>query len=211
MELSNWLVFAAISLATCFSPGPAVLLAVSNSVSFGPRKAIWSSAGNVIGVSLVAVTTVLGLGVLLKTSSVALAVMKALGAAYLIYLGVRQWRQRFTSVASAQEVARAPMSDRQTFMQGLVVAMTNPKAFAYLTALFPQFMVSGASAVQRFALLTATYATSSVLAHLSYIFAAKLARRWLADGATGAWVSRALGALFVGMGVFMLSLSPVPR
>jgi threonine/homoserine/homoserine lactone efflux protein len=84
MSLSAWLLFCAMSLITAFTPGPAVLLAVSNAATLGMRRALVSSAGNAAGVLVVSATAMLGLGALLKTSAWAFGAVKVAGAAYLI-------------------------------------------------------------------------------------------------------------------------------
>ena len=94
MSFSAWSLFCTLSLVTAFSPGPAVLLAVSNAATLGMRRAFFSSAGNAVGVFLVSATAMLGLGALLKTSALWFGALKLAGAAYLIYLGIRQWRSR---------------------------------------------------------------------------------------------------------------------
>ena len=91
MHFSNWLVFCGVTLLVAFTPGPAVLLAVSNSMSVGPRRAMISSLGNATGLFMVSAAAMAGLGVVLSTSAYAFMLLKLAGAAYLIYLGIKQW------------------------------------------------------------------------------------------------------------------------
>ena len=91
MTTSAWWWFCTLCLATAFSPGPAVL-AVSNTARQGGRRALHGTEGSATGVFLVALAALLGLGALLRTSATGFAILKMAGAAYLVYLGVRQWR-----------------------------------------------------------------------------------------------------------------------
>lgn len=207
MSFSAWLLFCALSLVTAFSPGPAVLLAVSNAATLGMRRALVSSSGNAAGVFLVSATAMLGLGALLKTSALWFGALKLAGAAYLIYLGIRQWRSRtvlFGRMEGAVAVA-APQPSRRLFLQGLLVATTNPKSILFFTALLPQFMRQDAPMLRQFLLLTLTFAACTVLSHLCYVVLARGLGRWF-SGHRGRWFNRLSGAMFVTLGLGLLRL-----
>jgi len=206
MSFSAWSLFCMLSLATAFSPGPAVLLAVSNAATLGMRRALVSSAGNAIGVFLVSATAMLGLGALLKTSALWFGALKFAGAAYLIYLGIRQWRSRVVVFEQMKNVAAAPaQSSGRLFLQGLLVATTNPKSILFFTALLPQFMRQDAPMLRQFLVLTLTFAACTVLSHLCYVAAARGLGRWFA-GSRGRWFNRLCGAMFVTLGLGLLRL-----
>ena len=204
MTTSAWWWFCTLCLATAFSPGPAVLLAVSNTATQGARRALLGSAGNATGVFLVALAALLGLGALLRTSATGFAILKMAGAAYLVYLGVRQWRAPSMLVTMP---APGPVSRDacQLYAQGLMVAVTNPKSILFFTALLPQFMHQATSPWLQGLLLTSTFAACTVASHLCYVLAAGRLRRWLA-GRWGRYWQRATGALFVGMGIALLRM-----
>lgn len=207
MNLSAWMLFCALALATAFSPGPAVLLALTNSATFGASKALLGSAGNAVGVFLVSAAAMLGLGALLKTSASAFFVLKVAGAAYLIYLGARQWRMRSNPFDRIEKHAmdREPTPAR-LFLQGLLVAVTNPKSILFFTALLPQFMVPQAPLPPQFFALTLTFAACTALSHLCYVALARGMRRWFAAGARARWFNRTAGALFAALGIGVLRL-----
>ena len=100
MIFSNWLVFCGVALLVTFTPGPAVLLAISNSIAIGPRRAMICSLGNALGLFVVSAAAMAGMGVVLATSATAFMALKLAGAGYLIYLGFRQWRSRTVGFAS---------------------------------------------------------------------------------------------------------------
>jgi threonine/homoserine/homoserine lactone efflux protein len=207
MDITIWLTFVAASLITTFSPGPAVLLAVSNSISFGVRNALASSAGNVTGIFLVSSAAVAGLGVVLHTSSLLFLVMKVVGAAYLIYLGVRQWKSKINIFD--RQVHCANSSKQQTarfFTQGLLVAITNPKAILFFTALFPQFLKVEVSMPEQFLVFTSTFAGCAVVSHCLYVLLARRIKDWFSSSYRAALFNRISGGAFVilGIGLFRL-------
>jgi len=207
MSLSLWLLFCTLALVTAFSPGPAVLLAVTNAAALGMRKALLSSAGNAAGVFVVSAIAMLGLGALLKTSAWLFGALKIVGAAYLIYLGIRQWRSRlniFDRVVDTTSVRE--QTPVQLFLQGLLVATTNPKSILFFTALLPQFMTPHAPVLQQFFALTLTFATCTVVSHFCYVALARGMSRWFAHETRSRWFNRIAGALFGALGIGVLRL-----
>lgn len=208
MSFSIWLSFLSISLITTFSPGPAILLAMSNA-GRGVGKALTSSAGNALGIFLVSGAAMIGLGALLRASLVLFTALKIVGALYLIYLGVRQWRgagkpaQAKEALQPAQDTASSPA---QLFREGLLVALTNPKSIIFFTALFPQFIQTQAPILPQFFVLTLTFVGCSLLAHATYIVVARGASARLTAGNTVRILQRASGALFMSLGVALLAV-----
>ncbi|TWI00931.1 threonine/homoserine/homoserine lactone efflux protein [Luteimonas cucumeris] len=205
MSPTSWLLFCSLALLTAFSPGPAVLLAVTNSAVLGARKALLSSAGNAIGIFMVAATAMLGLGALLKTSAWLFAVLKIAGAVYLVYLGIRQWRSRgmFDNIDPAGVRPQAPA---RLFLQGLLVATTNPKNILFFTALLPQFMTPGVSGFHQFFGLTLAFAACTMLSHLCYVTLARGMSRWFAHEVRARWFNRIAGTLLASLGVGILRM-----
>lgn len=208
MTWSSWFVFCGVSLFMAFTPGPAVLLAVSNSVSVGPRRAMWGSLGNAAGVFLVSAIAMAGLGVLLSSSATAFMALKLAGAAYLVYLGVRQWRSGANAFADTRRSAgdsgaHAPL---RLFGHGLTVALTNPKSILFFSALFPQFLAPGAPVVEQFFVLTATFAAFTVLSHVFYVLLARTMKHSFSDVRRVRLFNRVSGTAFVLLGLGMLRL-----
>ena len=203
MEFGNLPLFVAVSLLTTFSPGPAILLALANTVASGARGAAASSLGNALGVAVVSAVAMLGVGALLQTSAALFLVVKVLGAAYLVWLGVSRWRRRETALETPAASAASP---RHLFRQGFVVAVTNPKAILFFTALFPQFIHADAPVLPQFVVLTSTFLVCSVIAHASWIALARVARRWLSDPRHARRFDLACGTAFVGLGLSLLRM-----
>jgi homoserine/homoserine lactone efflux protein len=206
MSFAIWLSFLSISLITAFSPGPAILLAMSNA-SQGAGKAMLSSTGNALGLFLVSGAAMIGLGALLRTSLLLFTVLKIAGALYLIYLGVKQWRGAGKAApTTSQQPARPTASARQLFREGLLVALTNPKSIIFFTALFPQFIQTNAPIVPQFFVLTFTFVGCSLLSHATFVFIARRASARLTAGKKLRALQRASGALFMSLGVALLAV-----
>lgn len=207
MSLSVWLVFLGASLVTTFSPGPAVLLAVSNSVAFGARNALFSSLGNALGIFLVSSAAMAGLGVVLRTSSALFLAFKVVGATYLIYLGIRQWTSK---VNIFDQLTPSTRIDKQGaarfFQQGLLVAGTNPKSILFFTALFPQFIKPETSVSEQFFVLTLTFAGCAIVSHCFYVTLARHIKGWFSSDARVKLFNRVSGGAFVALGISVFRL-----
>lgn len=214
MTGSSWILFLSVSLAAAFTPGPGVLMAISTASAAGARRALFSSAGNALGVFIVATTAVAGLGLLLKTSALAFAGLKLAGAAYLIYLGIKAWRSGSaltgtTQPAAAAHVDVARVASRiSSFRSGLLVAVSNPKAILFFTAVFPQFMPPDHVDALRFLMLTSAFTACTLLSHLFYVTCASWLKRSVKPslGRTR-FAKRSTGVIYVGMGGALMTLT----
>jgi threonine/homoserine/homoserine lactone efflux protein len=207
MTWSNWLVFAGVSIFMAFAPGPAVLLAVSNSVLVGPGRAMLGSLGNALGLFLVSAVAMAGLGVVLSASAAAFLTLKLAGAGYLIYLGIKQWRNGANGFGDADQAQTTGVrGSLKLFLNGVTVAVTNPKAILFFTALFPQFLVADAPATEQFLVLTATFAGCSVMSHIFYVMLARGLKRSFADARRVRLFNRISGGAFVVLGLGLLRL-----
>jgi homoserine/homoserine lactone efflux protein len=207
MSFSIWLSFLSVSLITTFSPGPAILLAMSNA-GRGVGKALFSSAGNALGIFLVSGAAMIGLGALLRTSMLMFTALKIVGALYLVYLGIKQWRGAGKPAqAKAREPGKEAASNAaQLFREGLLVALTNPKSIIFFTALFPQFIQTQAPIVPQFFVLTFTFVGCALLSHATFICIARSAGARLTSGNMLRVLQRASGALFMSLGVALLAV-----
>lgn len=207
MTTSAWLLFLTISLVTALSPGPGILLAVSNAVAWGARKTLWSSAGNVLGVFSVSAAAMAGLGTLLHTSAWLFAVLKVVGAVYLVYLGWRQWTSKTSMFDTPLPTDTQPeKTNAAMFRQGLLVALTNPKSILFFTALFPQFIRPEAPVLPQFLALTSAFAACVLTSHLTYVLLARHTHRWFGTPRRARVFNRLCGGAFGLLGLSLLRL-----
>ncbi len=203
MELSTWLLFTSIALLTTFSPGPAILLAITNSLRFGLRASFYSTLGNELGLLLISSIVILGLGTVLIASTTLFLLLKIIGAAYLIYLGIRQWK--FKEKLFSQEKNKTKyqiQSHWVSLTQGFFVATTNPKAILFFSALFPQFINIDRPLFVQFSILIATFSFLSICALMLYAFLAHHSKKWFNKNTR--LFSRLLGGLFITLGMGIL-------
>ena len=209
MDFTTWLLFSAVALLAIMSPGPAILLAISNSLTHGTRSVYLSALGNEVGIMIVSLSAVLGLGVILQTSTTLFLIIKVIGAAYLIYLGVRQWRSKTNLFdSSTNNEQKTSRSNKSFFLEGLLIAVTNPKAILFFTALFPQFININAAVVPQFLMMTLTFMALSFLVLVTYGKIAFKAKRWFSTSKRVRWFNRTIGGLFVLIGLGLLQLKP---
>ncbi len=206
MQFTTWLLFLVVAFIAVISPGPAILLSISNSIRFGISKVLLSSFGNICGLFLLSTATIFGLGAVLKTSTNLFLIIKIIGAVYLIYLGVRQWRSKTNFFDGVQNKNVQIKSNKRFFVEGFLIAMTNPKAILFFTALFPQFINTTQALTPQFWIMTITFMTISFTVLVSYGLIATKAKRWLSTGERAKWFNRTLGSLFVIIGIGLLQL-----
>lgn len=189
--------FLLMATATVLSPGPGVVMTLTNALRYGLRGTFGGILGISCGALLVAGISATSLGVLLAASALAFTVLKFIGAAYLIYLGIRLWRAppfRFAEQASHA----ASFSKR--FAEGLSLQLTNPKAIFFFLSVFPQFIDPAAQFATQFSVLVLTYSGLVVLIHCAYACFAQYAKNWLTSDKGGRTVNKAAAATFVFFG-----------
>ena len=195
--MSLYLVFLAVAAITVLSPGPGVVMTLSNALRYGLKGTLGGILGIAFGALVVAALSATSLGILLATSAVAFTVIKFIGAAYLIYLGLRLWRA--PGFHFAQDETH-PAGLRRRFLEGLSLQLTNPKAIFFFLSVFPQFIETERAYAPQFALLVVTYSGLVVIIHCLYAAFAHGAKNWLTSARGGRILSRAAGLTFMGFG-----------
>ena len=198
--------FAAAALAVNLTPGPDMLFVIGTGATRGRRAGVMAALGVGAGCLLHVALAAVGLSALLAASALAFSVVKWLGAAYLVWVGISMLRTRGAQAASA-EAAPMQIESRQVFWQGAVTNALNPKVALFFLAFLPQFIEPGAAgqalAFVALGLLFNLGGTvvNVVVALLAATISRRIAARNAGSSALGTWLQRAVGALFVGLGL----------
>ena len=196
MAFETWVLFVIVCLAPAFTPGPAIVLAIANTLRYGAVAAFWSSLGNALGMLLIGMAVTLGLGAILAASTTVFTALKIVATLYLVWLGIRIFRDR-----SAIAVEQAPIiPKRRLFVQGFIVSITNPKAVMLFMTLLPPFMSAQESPILQGLIMSATLAAITVFSHRGYAVAFSRTRGLLTNQRHVIWMRRALGGSLVGFG-----------
>lgn len=201
MSWSTWLAFFAASWLISLSPGSGAISCMAAGMRYGYRRAVWNVAGLQLGILLILVIVAAGLGAILAASAVAFGIVKWLGALYLVWLGVQQWRAPPVPLSAGEApIAGTP---RQLLMRGFLVNATNPKGIVFMLAVLPQFIDPARSQLPQYAICGATLFFTDLVVMNGYTgLAAKLLRA-LRDAAHIRWMNRAFGSLFIAAGALL--------
>ena len=201
-----WL-FIVSGLLLNITPGPDSLFIMARSASQGWRAGVVACWGVGTGVFVHVFAAALGLSALLATSATAFSVVRIVGAAYLVWIGIGMLRQRQSADAApvARDLAAAPraIAYRQIFRQGFLTNVLNPKVALFFLAFVPQFIApDAASKPLAFLLLGAIFDFNGMLwCHALALFTAFASHRLQVGAALARWLNRAIGAVFVALGV----------
>jgi threonine/homoserine/homoserine lactone efflux protein len=174
------LAFAATAFVVIVIPGPSVLFVVGRAIASGRRVAVLTVVGNAVGEYVQVMAVAFGVGALAEQSVAAFTVLKLLGGCYLVYLGVRTFRQR-KSLAGSLAAPKRSRPDVRSFIEGMTVGVTNPKTVVFLAAILPQFTsrAQGHVATQ-ILVLGLVFAGIAVLSDTVWATAAGGFRAWFA-------------------------------
>ena len=210
VPVANLVAFILVALPIILLPGPSVLFVIGRSLSLGKIGGLLSVVGNSLGSLVAAVAVALGVGTIIAQSAIVFTIVKIIGAAYLIYLGVQAIRHR-RDRADAATSAVAPRRKAVILGQGFLVGVSNPKTVVFFIAVLPQFVdyPAGGIPLQLLALGT-LFVVVATLSDAAWALSAGTAREWFAKsprristlGAAGGVVMIALGtaSLFIGHG-----------
>lgn len=221
MSVQLFMVFFASVLLVSATPGPNMLLAFQYGLNYGVKRTLWTLAGLSLGLFILLLSTLLGIDVISRESPWLLSIIKAVGAAYLVYLGVAAWRDAKTDgslMSDAREMgveaeafnrtypeprtlssAAASMapSNIKLFRTGVWVSLSNPKAILFFAAFFPKFINFSAPLWPQYIMLTIGLFVSETLWQLIYTVGGKKLAGWLDVGQRLAWLNRSCGVIFI--------------
>ena len=144
IDPTKFLLFIGVSWTLILAPGPDMLYVITRGVTHGRRAGMLSAIGVICGILVHTTAAAFGLSLVLQTSALAFLVVKYVGAIYLIYLGVKSWREKSTFHV---QTSSSPMSVRKIFWQGVLSNVLNPKIAIFFLAFLPQFVEKGSTPI----------------------------------------------------------------
>lgn len=201
-DFTYWILFFSAALAISISPGPDLLYILSRTITSGRNVGMASSAGVGTGALVHVTAAALGLSAILATSVVAFSIVKYVGAAYLIFLGIKSFRSVGISI-ELYDQNTLRVSPWDAFKQGMLVDILNPKAAIFFMAFLPQFVRPEIGAVSlQLLVLGVLVILVGLIVEFSYIFlAAKITRFLSSNKAISFWLDRVFGSILIGLGI----------
>lgn len=197
MEISNWLIYFLAVLGLTFTPGPNGLLALTHGAIYGSKKTIATILGGSVGFATVIGASMFGIGALLAASAELLIVMKFVGGAYLVWLGIQVWRS--PSLGETQTQVSKEVTSFSLFRQGALAALTNPKGILFFVAFLPQFIDPSLSLLTQFVVMAATFVVIEFI--YEYVVASLAGKIKPLLARFGKKVNRVFGGIFMVIGV----------
>lgn len=202
MNLHLFLAYCVAVAILLLIPGPVVTLVVANSLSHGSRSGLATVVGASIGNAILLGATAIGLIAFFALMSEIFQVVRWVGALYLIWLGIKAWRDR--GGGGAALAPAAARSSRTVFLQGFLIAITNPKAIVFYIAFLPQFVDSRLSAGPQLMVMIGTMIVMAFLSDSVYALLAGRARGWFTAPNRRRLQARTTGTLLIGLGCGLL-------
>lgn len=202
MTFEWWFAYLLTSIVLSLSPGSGAINTMTTSISHGYRGAAASIAGLQTGLGIHIVLVGIGLGTLFSRSLIAFEVLRWAGAAYLIWLGIQQWRAAgaldLNTLAQAQSRSRL-------YKRAVFVNLTNPKSIVFLAALFPQFIMPHEPQVMQYVVLGITTIVVDVIVMIGYATLAQRIAGWIKGPRQMKALNKVFGSLFMLIGVLLAS------
>ncbi|WP_338544142.1 homoserine/homoserine lactone efflux protein [Erwinia aphidicola] len=202
MTIEWWLTYLLTTSILSLSPGSGAINTMSTGISHGYRGAVASIAGLQVGLSLHIVLVGVGLGALFSQSVLAFEILKWAGAAYLVWLGIQQWRS--SGAIDLGAVAKA-MPRRKLFRRAVLVNLTNPKSIIFLAALFPQFIIPHQPQAMQYLVLGVTLVVVDIIVMIGYATLATRIAVWIKGPQQMKLLNRTFGGLFMAVGALLAS------
>ena len=208
MSFEQWLAFAAASAVLLAIPGPTILLVISYALGHGRKVAAATVGAVALGDFTAMTASMLGLGALLATSATLFVMLKWIGAAYLVYLGLKLWKAGDKLSAEPRHDATPPF---KMLAHAWLVTALNPKSITFFVAFLPQFLDASKPFLPQMMIFEATFLLMAFANALGYALVASRARQAIASPRLIRAVNRGGGGLLMGAGVFTATAGIVSR
>jgi len=199
MAFNLWLVFLVAAMGLAVVPGPNSLLALSHGARYGHRRTLFTICGGVLGFLILIAIAMFGLGAVLQAQPEAMTALQWIGAAYLVWLGIKLW---YAPALELTELAESQLySPASLFRQGFFAALSNPKVLLFFTAFLAQFIDPDVALLPQFIVIAVTFICVEFLAEYGIACVAHSIRPKLMQ--SGQRFNQCCGMLFIVLGVSM--------
>jgi homoserine/homoserine lactone efflux protein len=197
VSLEAWLIYLIAAVGLSLSPGPNGLLALTHGALYGARATVATVVGGTLGFAVLIGLSLFGIGALLQATAGALSALRWLGGAYLIWLGLQLWNA--PPPGTPDDTQSPDMSSAGTRLrQGLLTALTNPKALLFFAAFLPQFIDPTAALPAQFVIMAGTFVAIEFATEMLIAAGAHRLRPWLAR--SGRLFNRSCALIFMAIG-----------
>ena len=195
--MGTWLLYTAAAAGLSLTPGPNGLLALTHGALFGIKRTSFTIAGGALGFTAIIALSLFGIGALLAASAQLLIVLKWIGGAYLVWLGIQVWRS--PAVGASLSDSRAAPSRIRLFRHGFLAAVSNPKGILFFVAFLPQFLVTDSSLIVQFAVMAGTFVAIEIITEALIALGSERIQPFLAK--FGSRVNQVFGGIFIAIGI----------
>lgn len=205
MNIEIWITFMMACFVLAISPGAGAINTMATTMKHGTRRSVISIVGLQVGNAINIVLVGAGLGALLAQSELAFSMVKWIGVAYLIFLGIQKIRNAGNTSPSQEN--NEPDGARKLFIQSVIVNVTNPKGIIFLVALLPQFISPNGSYLHQMVILGGTLLTIDSLVMMGYALLATKVAHLVQSEQHMKLMNRLFGSLFIGAGSLLAATS----
>ena len=210
MTLPTWLTFFVAAWLISLSPGVGAISCMSSGMRFGYRRSIPNILGLQAGATALIAIVAAGLGALLAASAVAFTAIKWFGVAYLLWLGIAQWRADARPVRLDDAASPAVRTGLPMFWRAFLINLSNPKGIVFMLAVLPQFIDPQTRQWPQYALCAATLLFTDAVVMSGYTLLAVRVLSTLREPHHIRWLNRTFGSLFIGAAVLLATFRAAP-
>lgn len=200
MDMHVWLAYVVTAIVFSLAPGSGTVNSISNGLSYGTRRSLAAIAGLQVGLAIHIMLVGAGIGALVAQSAFAFSVIKWVGAAYLIWLGIQKWRDH-SCIATTE--AGAHLSSMNLMRKAILINLTNPKSIVFLVALFPQFIDPAKDQLTQLMVLGVTTVFIDAVVMLGYTSLASQMGRFIRSDKIMSKINKVFGSMFMGCGALL--------
>ena len=205
MIIDNYFIYVVSAIVATVSPGPAVILIMTNSFKYGIKESLISILGNVSALFILSLISISGVSLIITTSTLVFNTLKIVGGLYLMYLGYKVIKNNNKLIIPSSSKVKNKVKKFILFKEAFLVAMSNPKALVFLMALFPNFINPEKEFIPQFSILISTLIVFSFSFLTMYAILAKKLKYYLTKDNYIQYYYKLSGTIFIIFGIFIIA------